>query len=247
MKVAIMQPTFLPWMGYFALLSSVEHFIFLDDVNYARRSWQSRNRIRTPQGELLISIPVTRESSSLLINQVKVASSYNHAKLLKQLSSNYKHTPYGKQCLEIVDSAFESSEGSLAAFNIGIITRIVKLCEFTTRLSVASEIPDISGIKAQRLYSICKSVNASQYLSPVGSLEYLQADNPFSKGDISLRFLNFQHPHYQQGDQNFIANLGIIDALSWLGPEPFSSLVKSSVGNARSIEEQSFLAIDKAA
>ena len=247
MKVAIMQPTFLPWMGYFALLSNVDHFIFLDDVKYARRSWQSRNRIKTPQGELLISIPVAQESSSSLINQVKIASSYNHSKLLKQLSSNYKHTPYGNQCIDLVDSAYENCRSSLAAFNIGIITSIARLCNFRTQLSVASDLPDVSGTKAQRLYSICKSVNASQYLSPIGSLEYLQADNPFADDDVVLRFLNFQHPHYQQGNHNFIANLGIIDALSWLGPEHFTSLLESSTGSARSIEEQSVFSMDKAA
>ena len=247
MRTAIMQPAFTPWMGYFALLSSVEHFVFLDDVKYAPQSWHSRNRIKTPHGELMLSLPINSVHSALTINHAQISPSYRHGKLLKQLSSSYSKAPYGQLSLHVIDTAFKECEYSLATFTIGIITAITKLCQFSTRLSRVSEIPDLTGTKAQRVYNICLAVNASRYVSPIGALGYLQAHNPFDNSDISLRFLNFTHPTYPQGAGHFIPNMGIIDALAWVGPEKLGVLVKNGVGDERSIVAQATCATQNAA
>jgi len=237
MRVAIMQPTFLPWLGYFALLSSVDHFAFLDDVKYAPQSWHSRNRIKTPHGELMVSLPIASVHSSLKIKHATISPVHNHRKFLKRLSSNYSMAPHGDICLQIVDTAYKKCGGSLSEFNIGIISAVTQLCGINTILSRISEMPDIQGAKGQRVYNIAKTIGASQYVSPTGSLSYLQNDNPFADSEISLRFVNFSHPEYPQGKGPFLPNMAVIDALAWVGPTQLTALLAKSLGKEYTIAE----------
>lgn len=195
----------------------------------------------------MLSLPVACVHSKLRIDEALIAPSHNHKKLLKRLSSSYSKAPYGLDSISIIDAAYQCCGDSLAAFNIGIISSIAQLCGCSTRLSKASDIPDITGTKGQRLYNICSAIGASEYVSPIGSHDYLKTDNPFSGSSIELRFLNFTHPTYPQGAGPFLPNMGIVDALAWSGPRQLSQLLNNSVGTLRSIDQQAACEINKAA
>lgn len=227
--VAIMQPTFMPWLGYFALIDSVDEFVYLDDVQYTKRSWQSRNRIKANTKELMLSIGVEKKTTTNSIKDVRFADSYKHAKLMKTLRANLAKAPHFELCEFIIDRAYADSENFLSRFNTGIIDRVADACGITTKRTLASTLDIEAQEKATRLLSFCQHLKADHYLSPVGSYDYLSQYNPFSDSSVNLQFLNYHHPEYVQGKADFLPYMACIDALAWTGADQFLNLVQSGM------------------
>jgi len=238
--VAIMQPTFMPWLGYFALMDSVDEFVYLDDVQYTKRSWQSRNRIKTGSKELMLSVGVDKKTTTTSIKDVRFADSYKHTKLMKTLRANLGKAPHFDLCEFIIDRAYADSENFLSRFNTGIIDRIADACGMTTKRTFASSLNIDAQEKATRLLSFCQHLSADHYLSPVGSYDYLSQYNPFIDSRVNLQFLNYQHPEYVQGKEEFIPFMACVDALAWIGTDQFLELVQSGVHKPLDISELQF-------
>ena len=162
--VAIMQPTFIPWMGYFALIEIVDDFIFLDNVQFSKQSWQSRNRIKGPDGAITLSLGVSRNKSKPLISEVELADNGFEKKLLKTIKGCLSKAQYCDLVLEIIENAFNESEGSLSVLNRIIITNIAQKIGITTRLHLASSLDLPEDKKWDRLVTFCKKFNAVLFL-----------------------------------------------------------------------------------
>jgi len=235
--LAIMQPTLMPWLGYFALMDSVDTFIYLDDVQFAKQSWQSRNKIKTLQGPLMLSVAINRKTITNPIRDVKISDKNNHTKFMKTLVANLGKAPYFEVCESIVDNAYIESEDFLARFNTGIIDRVASVCGIETQRIFASSLKVEALDKTERLLAFCKNLHAEHYLSPIGSFNYLAQNNPFSDSSVTLSFQTYTHPEYAQGSGTFLPYMGCLDALSWIGPDKFLEVVQSGNDAPLTIEQ----------
>lgn len=214
MRVAIMQPTYLPWSGYFGLMQEVDLFIFLDNVQFSRRSWQQRNQIKSPSGPIWLTVPVQKKGKrDQLISEIEIDSStvFNTSHQ-KSIQACYSKTEYFKKYSPDLFDLYKNPGTLLADLNINIISYIKDSLGINTRIMRASELP-VSGIKDELLASICSQVGATEYLSPPGSYEYLKDSAAFKRSKIPVIYLKYAHPVYYQMHSEFFPYMSCIDML----------------------------------
>ena len=230
--LAVMQPTYMPWIGYFDLIDQADTFIFLDDVQLARQSWQTRNKIRGSSGKpLMLSIPV-RHSGELeqALNTVLVSDQQpwrkKHGRTIQQA---YARAPHGASASEIWQQALAYKNDKLAAITQNAITTVCTALGISTHLRTASDFVNHED-RIERLISLCRAMGADTYLSPLGALDYLHADNAdqrFADAGLSLKFQSYEHPEYQQGSGDFLSHLGIVDLLAFCGSGDSLTIVRA--------------------
>lgn len=228
MRVAIMQPTWIPWMGYFDLIDQVDRFVFLDTVQYCPRSWHSRNRIKTASGESWISLPVSgrrREGATL-----KSAIAYpEHAmrKAAETLRHAYKNaTAFDRESRDVFEFLGSlRDESSLADVNISFIKYVMRRFGIETETLRSSDMPEFTG-RVGRLISICDHLGADTYVSAPGSAVYLEGygARAFEEAGIDLTFHRYDHPIYRQCGKGFSGFLSVIDLLFNAGTQAPSIL-----------------------
>jgi len=209
-----MQPTYLPWIGYFALMDQVNIFVFLDSVQFDKRSFQQRNRIRTEQGELYLTVPVySKGKQKQKIIDVEIDQTQKFKKKhLASIQSNYSRAPYFKEYWAEFLEIYEKQTGKLIELNLDLIHWISEKLGIETEFRRSSEIPN-EGRKADLLFSICKVLNATQYVSPLRSKDYLVKHNPFENSPIELSYIHYDQPQYQQVYTGFVPYLSALDLL----------------------------------
>ena len=229
-KIAIMQPTFLPWMGYFGLINIVDEFIILDDVQFDRRSWQQRNRICHNNGDLLLTVPVNKTGKfEQLINEVKVSKDWVNyrRKMLTTIRHAYSKSKFFEIIFPELTDILCSNESFLSLLNQDLINWGCKLLQIPTPLVRASTLK-ADGKRTDYLIKLCKVVDGTVYISPQGSKTYLENDTQFEKNNIKLKYFIFKHPMYEQLSDKFVYNLSFIDALFNIGPEKMRELIQIS-------------------
>lgn len=225
----VMQPTFLPWLGYFALIAQADDFVFLDDVQFARQSWQSRNQVAGPNGPVLLSLPVARKPSFPLIHQAQIADRPPVTDLIPRIAGALGRAPHWGLVAGLLDRGLARASQGLAALSIGLIRDLAAVLTLDARFHSAADLGIPGGDKADRLAAICQRLGADTYLSPVGSADYLRAGHPFAEVGPRLRFLHFTHPSYPQRWQPFRPFMSVIDALAWVGPEATRALILAGI------------------
>ena len=223
MRVAIMQPTWLPWMGYFDLIDQVDLFVFLDTVQFTNRSWQCRNRIKTKQGRKWISLPVstgTREDTTL--NTALVYPEYRMRKFLKTLQQEYSGArAFKSEFPGLTEHLSDISDGAcLAEVNIDFIHFAMDRLQIPTQTVRAETLPEFDG-RVMRLIEICRLFNADTYVSAPGSADYIGREGVkcFEEAGIDLVFQRYDHPIYQQWGAGFLSYMSIIDLLLNVGEQ----------------------------
>jgi hypothetical protein len=215
-KVAISQPTYLPWAGYFDLIDQVDCFVFLDTVQFEKRSWQQRNRIKTPEGLLFLTVPViVKGRFEQRIKDVEIESAFFVRKHLRSIESNYRRAPHFTQYIEEFAAILEAcSAGTrLADVNIRLVQWLCKAMGIQTPLRRSSEI-EAEGGRGERLLKICRELNANAYLSALGSAGDLLDDlDKFGAHGIEVSFQNYCHPQYSQLFAPFQPYASAIDLL----------------------------------
>ena len=244
-SVAVMQPTFLPWLGYFALIAQVDYFVFLDDVQYSKQSWQSRNQISGPNGPTLISLPIARKPSFPIINKTLLANRNITGELMPRIKACLGKAPHWDLVEHLLTIGFARSIDGLSALNIGLIVDLCSLLRIENNFRKTSDLNIVTTEKTERLLAIAERYGVKTYLSPVGSAAYLRASHPFTETGTRLRFLEFVHPEYRQRWQPFRSHMSIIDALAWEGPEATRAMIMKGIGNPRCLEELQVDIIDK--
>lgn len=227
-RVAIMQPTYLPWSGYFGLMQSVDVFVLLDSVQFGRRSWQQRNRIKTASGAQWLSVPVlSKGKREQLICQVEVDKGSGFAASHRRsIEMSYAKTPCFTQCADRILPFLDNGSTLLADLNISVILELKAELGITTRLLRSSEL-HCSGAKADLLASLCRQIGATTYVSPPGSKEYLDESDAFESAGVQVQYFEFKHPKYQQPFGEFLPYMSIIDMLFNCG-ERSSSLIQDA-------------------
>jgi len=224
MKLAIMQPYFIPYIGYFSLISSVDIFTFLDDVQYIRRGWINRNYIKINNSKHYITLPVSKMPIKTKINEIYTVPnerSINSVKLSIKMS--YKKSPYYDDVSKLILNHIKPNT-NLSTINEEIIKEICGYLNITTNFHYSSLLNLNNLHREDKLISICKSLGAKHYINAPGGKKLYTAEK-FNKNNISLHFINPQSQEYYQGKGDFIPNLSIIDALMWNPPETVLKLI----------------------
>ena len=234
MKVAIMQPTYLPWLGYFDLIDSVDLFVFYDCVQFARRSWQSRNRINNQGSYLYLTLPIKKTASrcDLTISEACIDNpSYIFQRHLKTILTVYGSHPYFRNLYPLLEDVYSQQTESLNITNCSLIISLAKYIGIKAEFAVSSKLANINGQKDQRLATICDTLNATSYLSPLSSSSYIERNTPGGQITSSLGlpvlYQNYAPASYQQIGSQFLPFCSVIDLLFNLSPaEAYNSIVK---------------------
>ncbi|ECK1948092.1 WbqC family protein [Campylobacter lari] len=218
MKISIMQPTFMPWLGYFEMINQVDKFIFLDNVQFEKQSWQSRNKIKSQNKELYITLHIQKMPLNSKIQDIKLSTNQHFKiKLLKTLKQNYaKSINFDKYYSSIENILLNAT--NLCQVNIDFIQFFLKILNINTPLYRSSELGLPLKQKDCLVIDICKYFNAKTYLSASGSKTYMNIDL-YEKQNIEVVFFEYKHPTYSQIGEVFISHLSIIDFI-FNHPEP---------------------------
>jgi hypothetical protein len=225
---AIMQPTYLPYLGYFGLMARAEVFVFLDDVQFARRSWQSRNRILGATGEVMLTVPVKKAPRETPIRQIEISDAEPwREKHLAAVRHAYARRPHFAEGMAFMAAQLEAPPARLADFTCGLVTAAAERLGLACELVRASDL-DEGGKRSDRLLALCRAVGAGDYLSPMGSADYMEADGVFRAADFPVRFQPFTPQRYDQGRTPFTPYMGFIDAVMNLGWTGTRALIEAT-------------------
>lgn len=231
--IAIMQPTYMPWMGYFSMIDQVDTFVFLDNVQLAGRSWQVRNKIKWNDQEKMLTIPIDKSvgrDDRMIYNTPYMDETWKRSHL-GTIQQAYRKSPFYSDVMGFLNALYDKEYHSIGNMNITLISEICKRIGIDTPMYSASEL-QANGHKDSLLVEICQVLKADAYLSAQGSAAYIEKDTAggeFSKQAIELFYLNYEHPIYRQQGDVFIPYIGIYDLLFNVGPE--EALVYIRKGN----------------
>jgi hypothetical protein len=216
MKVAISQPTYLPWLGYFDLIDQVDVFLFLDTVQFEKRSWQQRNRIKAPTGMLFLTVPVSVKGRfEQRIQDVEIENTYFVRKHLRSIETNYRRAPFFNRYFPELCAILETCTAGtrLEKLNVRLVEWLCEVLGVKTELLHASAMKQ-EGNRSELLLNLCQGLKAGSYLSSWGSSEYLLSDvSKFSAAGIEVTFQNYEHPRYAQQFPPFCSHVSTIDLL----------------------------------
>ncbi len=220
MRAAVLQPTYLPWMGYFGMIDLADTFVFYDDVQFVKQSWQQRNKIKSPGGEWIwLSVHVIHEFGQN-INQVLVNDSSNWSeKHWKSIYQSYAKAPFFKEFQGEIKEVYSREWKYLGELNIFIIRKLCRLFGVKEpKFVLSSELEDIKDSKTNRLLNVLGKIGAGEYICNPGSRSYIRPGD-FAERGIKLFWYEYQHPVYPQIRGEFIPYLSAIDLLFNAGPK----------------------------
>lgn len=221
--VAIMQPTYLPWLGYFDLIDQSECFVFLDSVQFEKRSWQQRNRIKGPDNVLWLTVPVlTKGRRDQRIDEVMIDQTQAfQEKHIKTITHLYSRASFFVQYTDGLSIVLRKSHQFLADLNIELIRWLCTQLGIETEMVRSSSL-NVEGGKVELLVNICKALGADRYLSAAGSRTYIEENNLFVPNGIDLVYHDYRHPEYRQLHGQFVPYLSVVDLLFNEGPSSLS-------------------------
>jgi hypothetical protein len=211
-----MQPTYLPWLGYFDLLDQVDKFVLLDTVQFEGRSWQQRNRIKTPAGLLWLTVPVAaRGRHGLRIVDVEIKEANFWRDHLRTVELNYRRAPFFDRYYPALNELLRSASSGprLAELNIGLLRWLAEALGIETPIVRSSELA-VDGKRTHLLAEICSLSGATTYVSPLGSADYLLNELPIlTERGVNVVFQHYEHPTYRQLFPPFLAHASVLDLL----------------------------------
>jgi len=219
--IAIMQPTYLPWMGYFDLMDQVDAFVLLDDVELSKQSWQQRNRIRTQKGLEWLTVPVrVKGKLHQKLNEARIVDNAGFPrKHLAAIEQSYRRSAWFARYYDaLAECLLEGAKtGTLSALNARLIGWLAGQLGIGTRTLTGSSL-QVAGKRSERLVAICKRLEADRYLSPLGARAYLQQEQAcFDEAGIEVQMHNFSHPQYRQLYEPFLEYASVVDLLFNVG------------------------------
>ena len=203
--------------------------MFLDDVQLARQSWQTRNRIAGPNGPVMVSLPVARKPAFPLIREAQLAERPDNARIMARIHGALGTAPHWPLVEGLLTRALERRPQGLAEVTITLIQEMAQVLDLAPRFHRASALGVPGGDKAERLLAICRHLGADLYLSPQGSVEYLSLGHPFTEAGVRLRYLNYEHPVYAQRWKPFQDYMSALDAIAWVGAQATRALILDGI------------------
>jgi len=229
MNVAMMQPTFMPWLGFFELIYKSDVFILLDDFQFSVQSYHQRNRLFVNKGQSdWYSVPVQKSVSfKLPLNQTKINEMTPwRIKMWKRIEQNYSKAAYYHEIAPLIEKWILTTEKSLAAQNITFIRLVCNLLDFHCEFRLSSQYPS-EAQRSQRVIELLRWCAGRRYFCAKGSFGYMMKDGIFPVHDINVLFQEFQIKEYSQvgATDSFVPYLSVVDALFNVGPEKTLELI----------------------
>jgi len=213
MRLAVMQPYFFPYIGYYQLIAAVDLFIVYDNVKYTKKGWINRNRILQNGTDSFFSLPLKGASDSLKICERALAADFNRDKLLNRISGAYRRAPYFAQTFPLVDQIVRYAETNLFRFLLHSIVRTCEYLSIGTQIRISSDIAVDHDLKNQnKVLALCKAVGADTYVNASGGVN-LYSKETFREKGVDLKFVRSKSFEYTQYDDVFVPGLSIIDAM----------------------------------
>lgn len=211
MTLAIMQPYFFPYIGYWQLIKAVDIFVIYDDVNYINKGYINRNSILVGNKSQKFTLELIGASQNKLINEIEVGS--NSKKLLKTIEIAYKKAPYFSDIFPMIEDILNNKEKGLARFIGHSLVQISDYLKLNTKFIYSSDIKKENSLKAQdKIIDICKKLEAIDYINAIGGQELYNKEK-FKEQNLNLNFLKTELTEYKQFKNDFIPYLSIIDIL----------------------------------
>jgi hypothetical protein len=216
MKVGISQPTFLPWQGYFALIDHVDTFVFLDTVQFVKRSWVQRNKIKINDNEHWLSIPIKSKNKRYqIIKETKIDFDHlDKKKIIKSIYNNYKKAKNFEIYFEMISKIIMECGESISDLNETLVKKISEALNLKTKFIKSSELNCYNDHKnIELLKHICLELSAKEYISTVGAKIYMGEKLNFDNTNIKIKFFDYKTIRYNQLGKVFVPYLSIIDLL----------------------------------
>jgi hypothetical protein len=219
MKLAIMQPYFLPYIGYFQLINAVDKFVIYDNIQYTKKGWINRNRILHNGKEAFITLPLAKASDFLDVNERVFAENFKleMEKQHRKIIDAYRKSPFFNEGMELYNQIVNCETSNLFTFLYHSVQRVCDYLGISTEIIVSSAITvtqDLQG--TERILGICKALNANTYINPIGGTG-LYDRKIFDDYQINLYFLKSNDLDYKQFGSNFIPWLSILDVIMFVG------------------------------
>jgi hypothetical protein len=230
MKVAIMQPYFFPYIGYFQLISAVDKFVIYDNIEYTKKGWINRNRILKEGADLMISLPLKKDSDFLFVNQRYLAEDWSKSKqkLINSIKESYRKAPHFEDTFNLVQEIFNYSNSNLFEFILHSVQQTCKFIGIETEIIVSSTLDYNNELKSEeKVIAICKSIEATQYINSIGGVELYNKNN-FSDQGIQLNFIKSNPIIYNQFKNEFVPWLSIIDIMMFNSKETVSNFLNQT-------------------
>lgn len=238
MKATILQPTYLPWMGYFEMIDASDAYIMFDHVQFERKSWQQRNRIKTASGETWLSVPVRKARREARICDIKI--SYDHGNPLekhwKTISLAYKKAPYFDRYKSFFENIYHKKYALLRDLNAEIIMGICDILGIKTKIMFSSkmDLNDQQMEKTEKIVNLCRKAGVTHLYDAKGTQDFVDTDL-FGKQSILITFQDFCHPRYSQLWGGFIPYMSVIDLI--FNEKDALSILRSGVERQRERED----------
>lgn len=214
MLIGIHQPNYLPGLSYFVKLMRSDAFIFLDSVQFSKGNWTNRNRIKTPAGELLLTVPIlTKGQGPQLIKDIRINPAMDwQKKHLKSMEQSYRKSPGLQETLDLLTGIYSREAELLAPLNMALIRAICAWLGIERPMYLASQLGGDGLASTDLLVHLLKAVGGTGYLSGAGGHKYMDMDK-FAAAGIEAAFMEFLAAPYRQPYWEFIPNLSIIDLM----------------------------------
>ncbi|HEY8895653.1 MAG TPA: WbqC family protein [Niastella sp.] len=229
MTVAIMQPYFFPYIGYFQLIQAADRFILFNDVQYIRHGWINRNRILKPGGGIqYIVMPLAAHARETLIKDIAVADADNNRqKVLRQIEHYKKPAPFYKDVRALLGDCFTTSESNITQMNAGYLKAVCDYIGISYKIEISSQMNfDYTQVHDAGEWALrmCEQLQATTYINPPGG-KGLFDNAKFEQSNIRLQFLQPALKEYDQRRETFEPGLSIIDVMMFNGPAAIKDLL----------------------
>lgn len=213
MKLGIMQPYFLPYIGYFQLLASVDKFIIYDNIKYTKKGWINRNRMLQNGSDVIFSLPLKKDSDSLDVVERELAGDFDRTKLLNQFRCAYRSAPQFELTYQVLERIVRHDDANLFRYIYHSIVQLTEHLDIKMEIRISSEIAIDHELKGQdKVLALCKAAGADTYINTIGGIElYSKAD--FRVQGLDLKFIKTRPFEYAQFGGTFVPWLSIVDVL----------------------------------
>ena len=216
MKIGIMQPYFMPYIGYWQLMSAVDVYVVFDDVNFINRGWINRNNILLNGGSHMFTIALSKASQNKKINEIEILDDFS--KLKKTLHMAYSKAPYYEDVMMCFDKITECKDRHVGRFILNSFRMVFEYLNVSKTFILSSEIEKNNELKGcEKIKQICTLMHADEYYNAIGGQSLYDRED-FYRSGINLRFLRTKEIVYQQFGNAFVPNLSIIDVMMFNSP-----------------------------
>jgi hypothetical protein len=240
--IGILQPVYLPWLGYFEQIARVDHFVFHDDVQYTQRDWRNRNRILSNNGPIWLTVPVKKCSVNTPINEVEISNAQPwHLKHARAIAHNYGRAPFLEEYRGEIERILSMEWERIVDLDVEFIESLCRYLRLDTETSFASDIPpeqafyDSMGADGRdpkvfhwnmRIIEICRNHCATRFYEGASGAAFIDAEL-FRHFGIEVIFQEYPHPQYPQCGPGFHSHMSVIDLIMNTGPEARQIILSS--------------------